>query len=551
MLDEPDINPFNLTCTSSPSGKCTLRAAIMDANFAGGSNTIILPANTYILTRPGYDDAAFVGDLDIAHDLTIQGAGSGTTIIDGNGAVTHDRVFKILASTTNVTMTGMTIRNGQSFSSTVGTIGGGGLLIEGAGHLNLSDVIFDSNQAQNGGGLYANFTMPGGSMEMNNVIFHANTAKAGGVGAGGGVFVSLFAGSSRVGIQNSQVYSNTADGTGGGLFVSGSDTAQWSIQHSEIYSNTATSAGGIGNFAPLVMTDSNVHNNTVTLDGGAMEAFSPYVILRTTIDSNTANRFGGGIFNLATGSGVRYNNFAHIEQSTLSHNWAQYGGGIYHDGYIYYSSLLTLINSTLSGNGVFRPFGGTGEADGGGMYVYNGQAELLNTTVASNQVLLSFRIGNSYNGIGGGVYITATSTFTAENSIIAKNVRGNGIVVPTPDDCYTNTSGGPIAGELGFDLILTMANCFITGPQVGNIVGQDPILSSLQNNGGTTQTQALLTGSPAIDAGTLAGCFNDQGAPLAIDERSFLRPPGSICDMGAYEYGASPPFGLYLPLIER
>src|SRR5512143_812126 len=112
-LDEPDVNPFNLNCISSPSGKCTLRAAIMDTDFAGGSNTIIVPPGVYVLTRPGYDDNALLGDLDVVHNLNIQGAGSGATIIDGNGSVTKDRVFQILASATQVTMTGMTIRNGQ------------------------------------------------------------------------------------------------------------------------------------------------------------------------------------------------------------------------------------------------------------------------------------------------------------------------------------------------------------------------------------------------------------------------------------------------------
>ena len=114
--DEPDADPANAQCVSTPSGKCTLRAAMMDANFATGPNTIILPAGMYVLTRPGYDDNALVGDLDIGHDLTIQGAGSTATIVDGDGAVTKDRVFQILSSATQVTMTGMTIRNGQSLA---------------------------------------------------------------------------------------------------------------------------------------------------------------------------------------------------------------------------------------------------------------------------------------------------------------------------------------------------------------------------------------------------------------------------------------------------
>ena len=95
--------------------------------------------------------------------------------------------------------------------------------------------------------------------------------------------------------------------------------------------------------------------------------------------------------------------------------------------------------------------------------------------------------------------------------MIANNARGNGITLDAPDDCF---SSGTV-GELAYDLILNTTNCFVTGPQGGNIVGQDPLLGPLQNNGGSTQTQALLPGSPAIDTGAPAGCTDDLGAPLA------------------------------------
>src|SRR5207245_11813956 len=113
------------------------------------------------------------------------------TLVDGNGAVAHDRVFQILSAAQNVTLSGMTIRNGESLSSTVGVIGGGGLYIEGAGQVHLNDVIFDSNSGQNGGGIYANFSSMGGSIELDNVNLHDNKAVAGGGGAGGVVIARL------------------------------------------------------------------------------------------------------------------------------------------------------------------------------------------------------------------------------------------------------------------------------------------------------------------------------------------------------------------------
>jgi CSLREA domain-containing protein len=96
-LDTPNPDPTTGICADA-QGRCTLRAAIQLVNYVKGTDTITLPAGIYKLTRPGYDDAALVGDLDIGVDLTIQGAGSGVTIVDGNGVVTGDRVFQILST---------------------------------------------------------------------------------------------------------------------------------------------------------------------------------------------------------------------------------------------------------------------------------------------------------------------------------------------------------------------------------------------------------------------------------------------------------------------
>ena len=70
------------------------------------------------------------------------------------------------------------------------------------------------------------------------------------------------------------------------------------------------------------------------------------------------------------------------------------------------------------------------------------------------------------------------------------------------------------------------------------------ILGPLQNNGGPTQTHALVAGSPAIDAGNPNGCRDNAGVLLHTDQRGFLRPADgnndgtSGCDIGAYEASA-------------
>jgi hypothetical protein len=91
------------------NGMLSLRQAIIDANATPQTDTIILPAGTYTLTRPGINEAAgLTGDLDCSGALTIQGAGAGTTTVDAAGL---DRVFHVLTGA-NVTLSGLTIKAG-------------------------------------------------------------------------------------------------------------------------------------------------------------------------------------------------------------------------------------------------------------------------------------------------------------------------------------------------------------------------------------------------------------------------------------------------------
>ncbi len=155
--DLPDGNVTDNLCLAL-NGKCTLRAAIMQANFTAGMDTILLPAGTYKLTIPGVDDTDQVGDLDISDDLVIEGDGPDQTIVDGNGAVTGDRVFHILSTAQQTALSGMTIRNGVSvFVSTIQDAGFGGGIYQDGGDLSLTDVIIEDNQASYGGGLVPSF----------------------------------------------------------------------------------------------------------------------------------------------------------------------------------------------------------------------------------------------------------------------------------------------------------------------------------------------------------------------------------------------------------
>src|SRR5438132_609352 len=108
-VDSVDASPGDGICADS-LGRCSLRAAIMEANAHAGPDSITLPAGTYLLTIPGVgENAGATGDLNIAGDLTITGAGAPSTIVDGGGL---DRVINVKSGV--VTISGVTIRAGSS-----------------------------------------------------------------------------------------------------------------------------------------------------------------------------------------------------------------------------------------------------------------------------------------------------------------------------------------------------------------------------------------------------------------------------------------------------
>ena len=108
--DGVDAIPGDGRCDDG-AGNCTLRAAIMEANATAKHVAIDLPAGTYIISIPSSKNSAYdspkIGDLDIAGQLTIVGAGADITIIDGVGV----GIFEI-SEGSNVSISGVTIQNG-------------------------------------------------------------------------------------------------------------------------------------------------------------------------------------------------------------------------------------------------------------------------------------------------------------------------------------------------------------------------------------------------------------------------------------------------------
>jgi len=283
----------------------------------------------------------------------------------------------------------------------------------------------------------------------------------------------------------------------GGLENEGSLT----INSSTISGNTVTrikcvffcfqpGGGGIRNLGALTIHNSIISGNSeeVTPGGGILNGYGGRVtISRSTISGDS----GDGIFNLEGP--------ATISQSTFSGNrGAGIGGGSI---FIHGPMSVSVINSTISGNG-----GGIGVSFAGRTRI-----SLSNRTVS----------GNSGTGIS--VLDTTNSNVALKNSIVANNSGGNCSI-----RSGTLTSVGH---NLSSD-----ATCDFGS--TGDLTNIDPMLGPLQKNGGPTQTMALPSGSPAIDAGNPHGCRDNLGNLLNTDQRGMPRHDKEDtggCDMGAYE----------------
>jgi hypothetical protein len=171
--------------------------------------------------------------------------------------------------------------------------------------------------------------------------------------------------------------------------------------------------------------------------------------------------------------------------------------------------VVNITNSTISGNTAIGP-GGNSDS-GGGIITNVGTVTLTNTTISGN----SGDLGGGFRNINGG-------TVHVGNTIIALNTSGSG-----PD------INGSFLSD-GHNLIgnATAGTGFVNGTKSDQVGVADPKLDPiLKNNGGSTNTLALLTGSSAINGG------DDALAPK-IDQRGYLRAGPS--DIGAFEFGGGP-----------
>ena len=335
------VHAAEYTVTNTdPSGPGSLRQAIIDANAAGGPDTIIF--------TPTLSGIIVLTDTlpEITDTLTISGPGASVLAVSGDNKY---RVMEIQSGTA-VTITGLTIRDGNVAGE------GGGIYSEGKLLLSAVDVV--SNMARAGGGLSQKPGL-GGALHVAGGLFEGNlaTGKPSGDQGGGGIW-----------LRGAAVLSGT-----------------WIISNTATHASPPTYGGGLYVQSSVILTNVRVMSNTVQgYGGGLCQGFPGQVrITGGCFAANEAGRYGAGLYihSRAVLSGT--------EVVGNAANW--HGGGLYQG---LSSARVDVTGGRFEGNVVKGP-----GYRGGGLFV-TGSAALTNTVVISN---------TSRKDSGGGLYVGGRS----------------------------------------------------------------------------------------------------------------------------------------------
>jgi hypothetical protein len=410
---------------------------------------------------------------------------SGTIVLSGSA----------LSITKNLTV------NGPGASVlTINAQNAGGVFFINASQVAMSGMTFTSCQISNGGTL----TLAGVTVTRNAV---ANI--------GGGI-----SNSGTLSLTDATVSGNAAAAWGGGIYNSGTLT----VTDSAISGNSCNvsqpglGGGGICNFGTVTVTHSSITDTTsnaghISGDGGSagISSWGTVTVIDSTISGNTANITGDGSGDPVGGIGLPNGTLTVID-SAISNNRAAFGGGILVGNNI--GATVQIIDSTISGNAAEVTGQYWGGGGGGGILILGAP-----TTVTLTGCTVT---DNSSVGHGGGICNwDSASKVLISNTIVAGNTAPTG-----PDmDGALASQGHNLIGNSSGGSGYTVSDLVGTGAQP-----LDPKLGPLQNNGGPTQTMALLPGSPAIGGG------DPTNAP-AYDQRGpgYPRVVNGSIDIGAFE----------------
>jgi len=479
--------------STSDSGSGSLRNAVASASNGDTIDFSLTNPATITLSSP----------ISFGTNVTITGPGASALVVSGGDGT---GIFIVNAGAV-VTISGVTLEHGSYLL-------GGCLFNAGTLNLESSTVSFCAVGNQLGGGIFNS-----GTLNITNSRIEGNVAGTtnGEPGYGGGIYND----GGTLNITNSDISNNSAIGGeqlecggdvtiscgyGGGIYNNSTGTVN--LTGSYISQNFASAAGGImndqgtGNTAKVTLTNSAVSGNSSIQGGNGIVNFNAMTITGSTINNNTNVTFAG-LIGAAT------------------------GGGIFNGGSSSNNS-LTIVNSTIWGNTTQEVIDDTVHTvDSGGGISSGGAMSLTFVTIAGNSGGIS---------LFDDAFAAGSPQLTVKNSIFADNA-----VDGEPANCSPLASS---VSELGINVVSqgynladdsTCAEFLVQTGDVNNTpVGLDP--NGLQDNGGLTNTVALLSTSNAINAIPPGSCTDTNGNQVKTDQRGVPRPQGPLCDIGAFEY---------------
>lgn len=535
----------------------SLREAVTIAN----SNSGVSDAITFVVS----------GIITLSRELTLSDAatitGNGAQFLTISGADASGVFF--IPTGTPVTIASLTLSRGSGHNAGGEFFGGA---IYNAGTLTLTSTVVSASNAARGGGIFNSgaLTMSGGSITGNTAALHGgglfNTGQATLTdvtaissnfasdtdGDGGGIFNS-----GTLTVTGGSISSNSAPDTGGAIYNAADATA--TISTSTLSQNSAGDfdsgeGGAIYNAGTLTVNGGSLTENT-TFRGGALANSGTATLTGVTISANSTIDLGsgGGIFNAAAGtltvntstlsSNTAATNGGAIENlgaatitgSTFTQNGAESGGAVSHT-----AGTLTIQSSTFSGNsaqsgGAIRANAqstlrqltlaeNSSRVDGSALLIVGGASTVTNCTIASNTA------DSDGNGTGQGAIAISGGTLILHSTIVDNNVRGSQVTTGSDiallSGAVDPASANNLVGSAG-------SSGGLNNGVNGNLVGIDARLGTFGLHGGTTRTIPLLSGSPAINAGSNPGT-------LSTDQRGYNRVGGAGIDIGAFETGVYP-----------
>jgi hypothetical protein len=520
------------TCDPNDTSQvCELRDAIDKADALAGGDQIVFDSSITGQTITLNGNPLYISDNDplgIYGGPTAASPPDPTNIyIDGAG---NSMVFDIgdtyYGGNPGLTLSGLTVQNGSDNPA-------GGIYVE-EGDVLLTHSTVTGNDA--GGDQVDNYSFAAGGGITNDgrlTVDHStvsqNYSYARGTPYpfyGGGGIDNL----SDLTVTNSTITGNGAKGAGGGIFNGWTNyPTSLSVSDSTIYDNFAYEGGGVSSTSFVFFEGAplgDVGSNRVNLTN-------------STISGNHSVLDGGGVGIKYLGGSARWK----IDHSTISGNntYVGSGGGLGVGytfpgpfNYIPSSGSVDVVDSTISGNYANTYGGGVNLSVAAQKYADT--LHLNNSTIASNVA----------NRGGGGVYQKYTrGTGYHGASLFSTIVGDNTLSDDTPSDLEEGTDfdgPGDTPFDLSFSLVETPGDSLLNqNPAGSNLIGVDPQLGALVNNGGPTLTQLPSVTSPVVDKGSAPGDLtsDQRGDPRTVDTSPANAHDGT--DIGAVELPTGPP----------